>query len=361
MERIDICTEDDVPAIAEMHSKIKFKNEVPNSEGLRDYYRKIFFHNPWHDKNFSSFVYRNSGKVIGFIGVIPRQMYFRGETIKVAVSHRLMVCPHSGHPFAAAQLIRKFLSGPQDLSLSDGANNMGRKFWEGMGGSTSMIYSMNWIRPLKPCSYAINVLSQQNGRKTAALMLKPAASIFDSLGAAKLIEPVFSSECTSVETDDRTLLDCFFEFSKYYTLNSEYEYEKWKWLMDFLRSNQHRGSFKAFAVYKGAKELIGAYACYQSKKRINEVILLLARRDSRNKVLQHMLSEAKKDNVMCLWGRVEPKFIDSLGSNRCLFKQGSWALIHTKRPEIIETINSGEAFLTALEGELWLRSPNDIL
>jgi hypothetical protein len=361
MGQVDICTEEDVSAVAELHSKVKFVYDVPDSAGLREYYRSVFFHNPWHDDKFPSFVCRIGGKVIGFIGVVSRQMRFKGELITVAVSHRLMVDPDGGCPLAASQLVRRFLSGPQDLSFSDGANDMGRKFCEGMGGSTSLIYSMNWIRPLQPCSYAIHILSKQKEKATVSAILSPVARLVDMLGAAALVKPSLLSDHTSIEADDDMLLSCVSEFSKSYMLCPEYNRDSWKWLMQFLRSNTNRGLFRAFAVYKGAKELVGAYAYYLNTRRIGEVILLLAREDSRGQVLRHLLAEARKKNAVCLWGRMEPRLLNCFGDNKCLFKRGSWALINTKRPEIADVINRGDAYLTALEGELWLRSPSDRL
>jgi hypothetical protein len=357
MGQIDICTEDDVPAIAELHNKVKFKCDTPDLDRLHAYYRDIFFHSPWRDDKYPSLVFRDyKGVVVGFIGVVLRPMCFKGEKIKVAIAHRLMVNPDSGHPLAAAHLVRRFLSGPQDLSFSDGANDMGRKFWEGMGGNTSLIYSINWIRPLRPCSYAIHILSKQKGGGGISSVLGPVARVVDSLGATKLIQPTLSSDHTSVEADDDMLLDCVSEFSRPYILCPEYDLDSWKWMMRFLRSNTHRGLFRAFAVYKGAKELVGAYAYYLNKNRIGEVMLLLARKDSRQQVLQHLLSEAKKENTMFFWGRIEPRFLDCLGDNKCLLKRGSWALVHTKRSELIEVINRGDALLTSLEGELWMYS-----
>jgi hypothetical protein len=358
MGQVDICTEEDVSAVAELHTKVKFKCDVPDLEGLRKYYHDIFFRSPWRDDKFPSFVFRDDrGMVAGFIGVVPREMRFRGELLKVAVPHRLMVNPDSGCPLAAAQLVRRFLSGPQDLSFSDGANDMGRKFWEGMGGSTTLIYSMNWIRPLRPCSYVLHVLAKQKGRRLFTAVLDPVARLVDSLGAAALVRPtLLPSGHTTIEADDDLLLDCVSKFSKPYMLCPEYNRDDWKWLMNFMRSNTNRGSFRAFAVYKGAKELVGAYIYYLRANRIIEVMLLLAREDSRGHVLQHILSEAVRENAVCLWGRMEPRFIDCLGDNKCLFKRGSWALVHTKRPDLIDVINRGEAFLSSLEGELWMYS-----
>jgi hypothetical protein len=36
---------------------------------------------------------------------------------------------------------------------------------------------------------------------------------------------------------------------------------------------------------------------------------------------------------------------------------GSWTLVHSRDPEATAALHSGDAWLSALEGELWLRSP----
>jgi hypothetical protein len=131
--------------------------------------------------------------------------------------------------------------------------------------------------------------------------------------------------------------------------------------MNFLRNNKHRGTFKAYAAYKDGKECVGAYAYYLSEKHIVEVMLIAARRDSRDKVLQLLLYEAGKEKVLCIWGRNEPKYLHCLWDNNCLLKRGSWVLFHTNKPELANVIHRGDAFLSSLEGELWLRSPSDRL
>ena len=175
MSMVQRCTEQDVPDIANLHNKVLNKTAEPASEGLQNYYRDTFFHNPWYNEEISSLVYRNGeNRIVGFLGVVPRQMILNGSVIRVAVGHRLMVDPDANSPMAAIQLIRVFFSGPQDLAISDGANDIGKKFWEGSGGTAAHIYSMNWLKPLQPLSYAINILKKKTSpgfRINEAVML----------------------------------------------------------------------------------------------------------------------------------------------------------------------------------------------
>ena len=142
---------------------------------------------------------------------------------------------------------------------------------------------------------------------------------------------------------------------------SVYDIETMKWLWNFLKSNKHRGKFEGAAVYDTNNSLAGVYLYYLNQREICEVMLLAARNDSRDDVLRQLLSRASKDGAVCVVGRFEPKFTHSFWTEQCLVKRGSWALVNAKDAELLNIINRGDAHISALEGELWLRSPRDIL
>ncbi len=60
---------------------------------------------------------------------------------------------HAG--IVAVRLARAFLEGPQDLSISDEASDVARKIWEGLGGTTALLRSLHWTRPLRPATLAV--------------------------------------------------------------------------------------------------------------------------------------------------------------------------------------------------------------
>jgi len=365
MEQVDQCYMEDIPAVAALHAKLFQGADAPPSEQLKSYYTRVFFHNPWYDEQLPSLVYRcGKRKVTGFIGVIPRVMTVNGGAITVAVAHRLMVDQQAGTPLAAVKLMKRFLSGPQELSLADGANDLGRKFWEGMGGSTAYVYSMNWIRPLKPCSYAMSLLKKNKYLRPLAVISWPLCQLADVLASTARNSPFRIQpppDHTVVEIDDKLLRHCIVELSKSCCLRPEYDVENMRWIWDFIKSNKHRGELKGAAVYNADNLLTGAYLYYLNQRRICEVILLAARNDSRDDVLDQLLTQASKQGAVCVFGRFEPKFTQSFWNRQCLVKRGSWALIHAKNAQLLNIINRGDAHISGLEGELWLRSPRDIL
>lgn len=73
------------------------------------------------------------GRILGFLGVMPRPMLFNGQLIKAAPSSQFIVAPESRS--VGVMLLRAFFEGPQDLSLTDEANSISRKLWEKIGGT----------------------------------------------------------------------------------------------------------------------------------------------------------------------------------------------------------------------------------
>ncbi len=69
-------------------------------------------------------------------------------------------------------------------------------------------------------------------------------------------------------------------------------------------------------------------------------------------VLDHLFWDAKKQGAVAVHGRMEPKFMQDF-TNRCCFfyRLGGWMTAHSRNPELVSLIHSGDAFLSRLEGE----------
>ncbi len=127
---------DDTGEVAELWAKEFHLRESVPLDSLSRYLEEVFFLNPWQSGDFPSLVYEDSDRrIAGFVGVMPRPMRFMGKSIKAAVASQIVVDRSKGLPFAALELFRKFFSGPQDLSFSDGANGLARRVWGAAGGS----------------------------------------------------------------------------------------------------------------------------------------------------------------------------------------------------------------------------------
>src|SRR5215470_12713423 len=130
------CTPDDMSAVAGLFQRTFRNARLAAPASLTSYLRELYFEHPWHDPALASKVFVTDGVVRGFIGILPLRLAFRGRTLRAAVASSLMVDNPQANPLAGARLFRAYLSGPQDVSLSDSANPVSRGMWDRLGGKT---------------------------------------------------------------------------------------------------------------------------------------------------------------------------------------------------------------------------------
>jgi hypothetical protein len=299
------------------------------------------------------------GNVVGFLGVTTRRMLFKQRPVRLAVSAHLMTQPDSRNPLAGLQLLKTFLNGPQDLSLTDGANNAGRKVWEGLGGLTVPAYSFSWQRVLRPSAFA---LARAAGKlpwlSSLGVLTKPLCRVGDAY-LTRLMPHRFQFSPLSIEAaklDVQTLLTGIAECSAGDLLRPDYDEVALAWLLARARRIQPTGSLQQIAVRNRGRELLGWYLYYLRPGGESRVLQLAARRNAFTEVFDHLCQHAWQRGAVSLSGRVEPKYLPLLTEHHCAFSSGSpWLQAHSHNPELLQAVLSGNAFLTSLEGE-WCTS-----
>src|SRR5690242_1417787 len=176
-QRVRPFAADDIPQVAELHRGIYREDEERSPELERSYryfFEEVYLNNPWYDDKLRSLICEDgNGKVIGFLGVMPRPMRVNGRPIRAALSSMFMVDANHRMGLAAVQLLKGFLAGPQDLSYTDESTSPSRKLWERLGGVTSMLYSMHWTRPIRPAGLLNVQLAQRSGFRSLATVSAP--------------------------------------------------------------------------------------------------------------------------------------------------------------------------------------------
>ncbi len=353
--------EDDIPQVADLYQRVFGGGDNPSTPALRSYLNDVFFHNPWYDETLSSLVYEERvGKIAGFLGVIPRRMLLNGRLIRVAVSSSFMVEPGSRSSLAAVQLLKEFFSGSQDLSLTDGANDTSRRIWERLGGTAVLSYSIQWTRPLRPARYAMCRLEKRrNLLQPFAFVARLFCWAVDAI-VAWLPPNRFPQSAPQVlvrDLDAETLLACIDQFSHADSLRPEYNHRSLQWLLGIAAQKQCYGTFQKGVVRNVDQQILGWYLYYLNPGRVSQVLQIGARKNSIYEVLHHLFYDAWHQGSIAITGRLEPRFLQEFSDEYCLFQPGSWMLIHTHNPELLQVIHRGNAFLTRLEGEWWTRFP----
>jgi hypothetical protein len=359
MGRVRPFTEEDIAQVADLHRRVFHTGEACSLEltrAYRSYFAQIFLRHPGGD-GLPSLVYeKDNGEIAGFLGVSPRPMSLGGRPIRAAVSSQFIVDPALRSPLAGVKLLKTYLSGPQELSIADEANDISRRLWESCGGTTSLLYSLYWIHLLQPTRF---VLSRFNTLPALARRaLAAPCFLIDAVTARMQQSPFRQSEpaVTGEDLSRETLLPCLRKFSRGSALRPEYDDRLLQWLFEALGRERGSGALHKIAVRGAAGKILGWYIYYLDDGGMGEVLRIGANDESIGTVLDHLFHHAWRQGAAALSGRIEPKFMQQFREKNSQFHhRGYWVLVHSRNPEVLQAIHRGDALLTRLEGEWAMR------
>ncbi|MGH8745867.1 MAG: hypothetical protein ACREUK_05195, partial [Burkholderiales bacterium] len=146
------------------------------------------------------------------------------------------------------------------------------------------------------------------------------------------------------------------EFMTGCTLRPDYDPDSLGWLFDQAARKTRHGTLRAHALRDGERRLVGWYAYYLRAGGTSEVLQIAARQGAFDAVLRRLLAHAWRHGAAALSGRLDPRYVGELANRHCWFGHaGTWTLAHSRHPDVAAAIERGEAFLSRLEGEWWMR------
>jgi CelD/BcsL family acetyltransferase involved in cellulose biosynthesis len=357
--RIRTFASDDVGLVARLHHSLYHCSEEYSREidlVYRFFFHDVYLSNPWYEEQLSSLVYEEAdGRITGFLGVMPRSMRIGGRPIRAAISSMFMVEPNSRSSLAAVQLMKAFISGPQDLSLADEATEGARKLWERLGGHTSALNSIYWTLPLRLASFVNLRMARRDWCRTLAKASSPFCRALDSALAAggrsfhpaqpRLLEEIL---------DVQTLLECARTLWDSQRLQPEYQETSLRWLLETAEHEGAGGKLEKLAVHSADHELVGWYIYHLSKGGVAELLQIGFKNSFAKDVLDHLLHRTWSQGAVAVAGRLDRRLMPHLGGNY-LMNPRYWMLVHSKSPELVDLIDRGENDLSRLEGEWCLQ------
>lgn len=315
MGGIRLYTQADATEVLALHARTMPAPTPASTDYHEVLYGKALFDNPWSDADLPSLVYEHRGAVAGFLGVVARPMTFAGRRIRAAVSVRFMVDPDSRvAPVAAAALHRRFLRGPQDLSLIENANVAARRVWEGTPGVVMVpLGSISW---------------------SATAVAAPAPSGADrALGAAEL-------------------LDCIRSAAEPYTLKPVYDEQSVSWLLGFLDAARYRGTLRCRLVPDERGGTRGWFVYHGNPDGYNGVLALRSVPGGAHRTLDSLLRDAHlSGGATRTVGRLDPGILGAVADRGAELSPGPWTFAYSTDPRIALSLVAGDAFFTRLDGE----------
>jgi len=351
------CEPDDVPLVASLFQRILRHGEKCNVPRLASYLKELFFEHPWRDPDLASLVSTSSdGSVNGFIGVLPVRMVYRDAPVRAALASSLMVDKSGNDDLIGVRLLRRFLGGPQDLSVTDTANQLSRRLWECLGGRLYPQYSMEWFRILRAAEGAF-ALALEHWPMAAPLHV--VTKLIDSLWTIAGRRP-FSIEPNDpsirhVSLDIGEATELIPSFAADYELRPSWRRDELHWFLRHAECKERHGPLIARRVVARNGTTLGCYLYYGRPGGVAFVLQILCQRQYADMVFKALLSDVYGLGCTVVRGQSQPEMLAALLQNRCIFRRGPAVMVQSRNAELSSSIQTGNAWITGLAGESWSR------
>ena len=357
MGRVRALEERDIPRVVALHRRVlpRDAGETDRPDAHYAYFKEMFLAAPWSDGQPSLVYEDGDGEPIGFLGLMARRMSLYDRPIRAVITAHFIVEPSRRATLAGIELLRTALTGPQDLTIADTANDISRKLCEGLGATTALLYSLYWVRLLRPTEFSVARWSRDH--RGAGRVLIPLCRGADAV-VTRVLDP-FRARVTATSGEDLdgdTLAMCISEFGRTRALRAEYDGRTATWLLETLARQPGGGTLRKVLVRAGSGEIAGWYLYCGNRGGVGEVLQIGAREGWIAEVLDHLFAQAQREGVVALVGRIDPRLMHAFSARRCFFHyRGAWMLAYARDPEVVRIIQQGDAFLTYLESEWCMR------
>ena len=359
LTRVRVFAEADVPRIVDLFDRVFPNHGWRSRSACEQYFHRMYFGNPWREVALPSFVAEVGRRLVGFYGIVGRPMLFRGRPIRVAVTCNAMVDPEHRRSLVALELVKANLAGSQDLTLADGATAESARFWRGIGGNVPLVYNLHWTRLLRPARYVLSLLGDRSGVPAAVTSAAgPFATLVDRVAMRSRPNRFLRehSELREYPLEPSALVAELPNVLRGKALQPVYDVVSVAWLLDQSRERRGFGTLRARQVLDRQHRVLGWYIYYPRPGRVSEVVQVAARDGAYDLVIKRLLVDAWRNGAVAVHGRLEPSCAEELSTRHCwLRREAPATLVHSRDAEIVAAIERGDAFLSRLEGEWWMR------
>lgn len=349
----------DVPQVANLWQKCFRKSYKLPSPAVQQYFQEILLDHPWFDPHLAPLVAEKNGEIIGFLGRMARPMTFQGQPIHCAIATQLMVDPDRRAGFTALELVRALQGGPQELCYSDGANEQSLRIWQRSGGVASRLLSFEWTRILRPLQmHSISLRSHWQRLPWARLGHDP-AGLVDGMVAGLFPrlrhKPTADLLCVPA-TGAGQILTLMKQLCQGVALFPSYTEPSFNWLLRKTSEAREFGDLRSLIVLDKQQQPVGWFIYFARRGEIAHVLQAGALPPHGLRVLQALFYDAWQQGAAAVSGQLDPLLLTELSNSHCHFRCSNLGvLVHARDPELLNAIQSGNAFLSRLEGEWWMR------
>ncbi|MGF9565506.1 hypothetical protein [Neorhizobium sp. JUb45] len=356
-ERGDI---DGVARLFQLTFRGASKGKVSPSVSLNACLEQSFFQHPWADPGISSkVVVGEGGHVSGFIGVLPARLEIDGRSITAAFAGSMMVENPKADPLAGARLLRAFLAGPQDISLTETANSTALGMWQKLGHPLDPGYSFNWMKVLRPVSTGMQLMERS---LPVARVLRPLGRIADR--AVSVIRPpsFTGGEARRLEFRDVTMQEfgnALLSLKDAYAMRPAWDDGTLGWFLDQAEQKRNLGYPEWRVAHGPDGRPVAAYAYFAKMGGIGWVLQAVSLPARAADLVDDLFAHAHAYGCASVRGAAHPWLIPSLMQKRAIFMGRAFYVAHARDKSLLEPIKAGQALISGLAGESWMRLIGD--
>jgi GNAT superfamily N-acetyltransferase len=316
----------------------------------------VFLGQPLSDPSIPSLVFEGSdGEILGFIGSLVHRMRFEERRIRLACSSSLVVAPRARQLGAGGLLLRKYLVGPQDLTITDTAGIATERMWKRLGGSMYHLGSVTWLHILHPLRAAVGLRLWHLGRQQLLPMARPLCKPLDAM-YSRFKDTDGTSDVekyTEEQLSPQLLIDHLRLGPQRFHLWPDYDAESLGMLFDQIGRSRSNGLLVKKFVRDARGQPLGWYIASLLPSDIYRVLGLAAAPGNEELLFRHVLNRARDLNAAAVAGRLEPWLLEVFPRRVMMFLRVRF-LVHSRNEAICAAVRSSRALLTGLESDIWI-------
>jgi hypothetical protein len=348
----------DIPQVASLYERIERSGKGEAPLGLGRHFERTFHDHPWADPEIPSLVYEDAnGAIKGFVGSHVRHLRFGHESIRLACPGQLVADFDVRKRAAGFFLLRQYLNGEQDVTITDTAGEPTRRMWEGLGGRVVHHNCVEWFRLFRPWRI---VGDRMLKRAELPRLREIAAAVWPALDSVttRLGRRFFRPAASRLEAEELTpgsLVAATRLLGGGWRVYPAYDEQFSEWLLEEAASVRSYGTLIGRLVRDANGRTAGWYLYYAKEGELGHVLQVVAKRQDMGAVVDHLYRDAFERGVAALRGRLEARLFDTLAERRVLLRRSEMGitLVHSRNQELENAVLSGDTLLSRLDGEWW--------
>jgi hypothetical protein len=347
MAEIRPVTHEDLPEVVKL-----LEDRMPGWWGSPETLAGTMLDHPWAEEEIGPMVsVDDGGRIQGFIGVQVRRLIFDGRPILGVVATQLAVTEDAGP--AGALLIRRVLSGPQELTWSDGTTEGVVRIWRAFGGVPDYVRACDFLLVLRPLRWFRGTAGAALRRSLSREELPVIGFPFQAAGRriARRAFPDLDPEVSGSDVDDATIVELLPEMDGAFKVRVDHDQAYLDHMFGLVE--EFTEPLVRRVVRRGDRP-IGWYAYRHGRRHVSHVMHLLAAEGESEAVLGELLEHARANGSSVVAGRAEAHLMEPLARRFAVLGYSRQPVLHSKNPELIAAVTGDAGLLTRIDGEVFL-------